>query len=152
MFSEILAWLIGIGCVIGQSVEFVIAHDGQGIAGVDHGPDDLKGFWDLRASVNEVAQKDSLPLGVLVDALVLGVAECREELYKLAGMPVDVSDEVVHDNRLHSPLKGGQGILSRAWFGVAWFSRLYATQSLHNNSADSNTVFTASSCKSGGYP
>ena len=82
--------------MVGQSVEFVIAHDGQGKAGVDHGPDDLKGFSDLRASVNEVAQKDSLPLGVLVDALVLGVAECREELYKLAGMPVDVSDEVVH--------------------------------------------------------
>ena len=110
MFSEILAWLIGIWCVIGQSVEFVIAHDGQGKAGVDHGPDDLKGFSDLRASVNEVAQKDSLPLGVLVDALVLGVAECREEVYKLAGMPVDVSDEVVHGRRLRPPDKGGQGI------------------------------------------
>lgn len=101
MFSEILAWLIGIGCVVGQSVEFVIAHDRQGKAGVDHGPDDLKGFSDLRASVNEVAQKDSLPFGVLVDALVLGVAECPEELYKLAGMPVDVPDEVIHTMRLH---------------------------------------------------
>ena len=29
-------------------------------------------------------------------SLVLGIAECREEFYKLAGMPVDVSDEVVH--------------------------------------------------------
>ena len=113
MFSEILAWLIGIWCVIGQSVEFVIAHDGQGKAGVDHGPNDLKSFSDLRASVNEVAQKDSLPLGVLVDALVPRVAECREEFYKLAGMPVDVSDEVVHGRRLRHLDKGGQGIHSR---------------------------------------
>ena len=113
MFSEILAWLIGIWCVVGQSVEFVIAHDGQGTTRVDHGPDDLKGFSDLRASVNEVAQKDSLPLGVLVDALVLGVAECREELYKLAGMPVDVSDEVVHGRRLRPPDEGGQEIYIR---------------------------------------
>jgi len=113
MFSEILAWLIGIWCVIGQSAEFVIAHDGQGKAGIDHGPNDLKGFSDLRASVNEVAQKNSLPLVVLVDALVLGVAECREEFYKLAGMPVDVSDEVVHGLRLRHLDKGGQGIHSR---------------------------------------
>ena len=110
MFSEILAWLIGIWSVVGKSVEFVIAHDGQGTTRVDHGPDDLKGFSDLRASVNEVAQKDSLPFGVLVDALVLGIAECREEVYKLAGMPVDVSDEVVHGRRLRPPDKGGQGI------------------------------------------
>ena len=109
MFSEILAWLIGIGSVVGQSVEFVIAHDRQGKAGVDHGPDDLKGFSDLRASVNEVAQKDRLPFGVLVDALVLGVAECPEELYKLAGMPVDVSDEVVHTMRLHPLEKVSNG-------------------------------------------
>ena len=113
MSQEILAWLIGIWCVIGQSVEFVIAHDGQGKAGVDHGSDDLKGFSDLRASVNEVAKKDSLPLGVLVDALLLGVAECREEFYKLAGMPVDVSDEVVHGRRLRPLDKGGQEIHSR---------------------------------------
>ena len=113
MFSEILAWLIGIWCVIGQSVEFVIAHDGQGKAGIDHGPDDLKGFSDLRASVDKVAQKNSLPLVVLVDPLVLGVAECREEFYKLAGMPVDVADEVVHGRRLRHLDKGGQGIHSR---------------------------------------
>ena len=31
-------------------------------------------------------------------------------------------------------------------------SQVYAAQSLHINTADSNTVFTASSCKSGGYP
>ena len=138
MFSEILAWLIGIGCVIGQSVEFVIAHDGQGKAGVDHGPNDLKGFSDLRASVDEVAQKDSLPLGVLVDALVLGVAECREEVYKLAGMPVDVSDEVVHGRRLRPPDKGGQEIHIRGlgtkvvpelvfntWAGMCRFGSLF---------------------------
>ena len=138
MFSEILAWLIGIWSVVGQSIEFVIAHDRQGKAGVDHGPDDLKGFSDLRASVNEVAQKDSLPFGVLVDALVLGVAECREELYKLAGMPVDVPDEVVHGRRLRPPDKGGQGIHIRglgtkvvpelvlnAWAGVCRCGSLF---------------------------
>ncbi len=78
MSPEILAWLIGIWSVVGQSIEFVIAHHCESRPGVDHGPDDLKGFSDLRASVNEVAKKDSLPLGVLVDALVLGVAECRK--------------------------------------------------------------------------
>ena len=65
MSPQILAWLIGIWCVVDQSVEFVITHDGQGTTRVDHRPDDLKGFSDLRASVNEVAQKDSLPLGCL---------------------------------------------------------------------------------------
>ena len=95
----------------------MIAHDRQGTTRVDHGPDDLKGFSDLRASVNEVAQKDSLPLGVVVDALVLGVAECREEVYKLAGMPVDVSNEVV---------QGGVNTLHVVWLGLPWSGLVFA--------------------------
>ena len=110
---EVPARFVWIWGVEGKGVEFMIAHHCESRPGVDHRADKLKGFPDLGASVNEVAQKDSLPLGVLVDALVLGIAECREEVYKLAGMPVDVSDEVVHGRRLRPPDEGGQEIYIR---------------------------------------
>ncbi len=88
--------LVGVRGMEGQRIEFVVAHDCQGGASIHHGPDDLEGFPDLGAAVDEVAKKDGLAFGVPVDAIVLGIAQLPEELLESISVAVDVTDEVVH--------------------------------------------------------
>jgi hypothetical protein len=50
----------------------------------------------MGAAVDEVAEKDGLAFGVLVDALVPGVAQLLEESLEGVSVAVDIADQVVH--------------------------------------------------------
>ena len=65
---EVFARFAGVGRVESQGVELVVAHHGEGSAGLHHGPDDLESFPDLGAAIDEVAEEDRLPVGVAIDA------------------------------------------------------------------------------------
>jgi hypothetical protein len=94
---EVAPGLIRVRGVEGQGVEFVVTHDGQGGTGIYHGPDDVEGFPDQRAAVDEVAEKDGLTFWVPVDALVLGITQLPEEPLEGVSVAVCITDEVVHD-------------------------------------------------------
>ena len=66
MGLEVAVWLFWMWGMKSQGVEFVVAHDCKGCPGVDHGPDDLKGFPDLGAAVDEVTEEDRGSLAVAV--------------------------------------------------------------------------------------
>ena len=95
--------LVRVRGVEGQGVEFVVTHDCQGGASIHHGPNELEGLSDLRAPVNEVAKEDSLAFGVLVDALVPGIAQLPEEPLESISVAVDVADEVMHSTNQRKP-------------------------------------------------
>ena len=88
--------LAGVRSMKCQRIEFVVAHDCQGGAGIHHGPDNLEGFPDLGPAVDEVAKKDGLAFRVSVDPLLLGIAESPKEPLEGVSVAVDVTDEVVH--------------------------------------------------------
>ncbi len=112
MRPEMAPGLVRIGSVKSECVKFVVAHDCKGGAGIDHGPDDLERFPDLGAAVNEVAEENSLALGVLVDALVLGIAQLPEEPLEGVSVAVYVADEVVTQELV--PLSDFAGAVSVA--------------------------------------
>jgi hypothetical protein len=93
---EMAPGLVRIGSMEGQGIEFVVAHDSQGGAGIHHRPNELEGLPNMRATVDEVAKKDGLAFWVPVDALVLGIAQLPEEPLEGVSVAVDVTDEVVH--------------------------------------------------------
>ena len=95
--------LVRIRRVEGQCIEFVVTHDRQSRPGIDHRPDDLQCFPNLGSTVDEVAEEDHPSLWVLVDALLLGVAELPQEPLEGVSVAVDVTDEVVHDFSLSNP-------------------------------------------------
>lgn len=79
-----------------ESIEFVVAHDGQSRPGVNHGADYLQRLPDIGAAVDKVTKEDGLAFGMPVDALVFGVAELGEELLQGVSVAVNVADPVVH--------------------------------------------------------
>ena len=95
MGPEMALGLVRVGGMEGQRIEFVVAHDCKGGAGIHHRPDDLEGLPDLRAAVDEVAEKDGLAFWVPVEAFVLGIAQLPEEPLEGVSVTVDVADEVV---------------------------------------------------------
>ena len=100
---------IAVGRIERQSIEFVVAHDGKSRAGVDHWSDDLKRLPDLWPSINEVTQKDRLPVRVTIDTVVSRVPELFQEPLKGVGVAVNVADEVVQMTTLHhGPNKAAQ--------------------------------------------
>jgi hypothetical protein len=100
---EVLTRVRLIGCVVGERVELVIAHHGEGRTAVDHRPDDLERLQDPGAAVDEVAEEDGLTIGVAVDAVPLLVSELLEQPLEGIGMAMDIADEVVH-GRVPKPL------------------------------------------------
>ena len=100
-----LAWGFRILRVVSQSVELVIAHDGQGGPFFGHGSDDLKRLTDLRSSVDEVAEENHLAFGMPVFALGLVVAQGSEQMYQFIGVAVNITDQIVHDGILE-PCQG----------------------------------------------
>jgi hypothetical protein len=58
--AKMVAGRVLVFCVVGQGVEFVVAHDGQGLPFLDHGPDDFKHLPNLRPPVDEIAEENHL--------------------------------------------------------------------------------------------
>jgi hypothetical protein len=96
----------------------VIAHDGQGFAFIDHGPDDFKHLANLRSPVDEVAQEDHFSFGVLVDTLGLPIAESFEKLHQFIGVTVNVPDQVVRPIRFHPQTSPYQLLETLAFKGI----------------------------------
>ena len=60
----VLAFLFRMGCVPGNRVEFVIAHDGLRRAGVEHPAHDADGLKLPRPAVDEIADEDRASIRV----------------------------------------------------------------------------------------
>jgi hypothetical protein len=105
----------------GEGVEFVVAHHGQGRAGIDHTADDRESLSDGGPAVDEVTEKDRLPPWMAVDAVAAGVAEHLEQSHEGARVAVNVADEVVH--RPISPREGQLKTDLTPRSDVSWTSR-----------------------------
>ena len=90
------AVLAGIGRGVGDGVELVVPHHGQGVASVHHGANDLQGLTDLRSAIDEVPEKHDLPVCSLVCSVASGIAQLTKDLLQFRGVAVDVTDQVVH--------------------------------------------------------
>lgn len=85
--------------VIAKRVDFVIAEDAQSLPRIDHPTNDLQGPTNLRATVDVIAQKNSLPtFGVTKGQSYLPVAQFSKKTLQLGGASVDVADDVVADD------------------------------------------------------
>jgi hypothetical protein len=105
MGAEVFARAAGIGRMECQGIEFMVAHDGLGCAGLHHRPDDLQRLANLGSTVDEVAEEDRLAVGVPIDALLAGVPELLEQPFEGGSVAVDVTDEVVHAGVHYSSVK-----------------------------------------------
>jgi hypothetical protein len=101
---EVLAGPFAMGRMEGQGVEFVVAHDRESSARLDHRPDDLERLVDLGAAVDEVAEENGLAVGVPVNAVLPRVAERLQELLESVSVAVDVADQVMHETALDEVL------------------------------------------------
>ena len=88
-------------CVVGDRIEFVVAHDDLGTAPVDHaldGPQDAK---LIVTAIDQVADEDCLTRRMCVGAgrLVDAIVHLAQERIEFLGAAVDVADDVValHD-------------------------------------------------------
>jgi len=82
-------------CVVTQSVELVIAHDGEGGVALHHGADQMERLANLRTAINEVTYENgSTPRVAKCVALAL-VAKLVKEFLQGIGMAVNVADEIV---------------------------------------------------------
>jgi hypothetical protein len=80
-----------------QSVEFMVPHDSQRIAGFDHRLHRFQNLQNLRSAINEIAKEDYFAFRMFIDTLVLPVAKEFKELNQFAGMAVNVADQIVHE-------------------------------------------------------
>ena len=72
----------------------MVATQGHGTPGIDHGPYQLHHPQTIRSAVDVIAHKDHLPLRVLISAGSPFVAELAQQGFQAVGMAVDVADEV----------------------------------------------------------
>lgn len=68
-----------------QSVEFGVAHDGEGVSTLDHRSHDFQHFLNLRSSVNKVAQEYHFAFSVTVS-----VHKVREDLPRCIAVAFDM--------------------------------------------------------------
>lgn len=90
--AQPLTRLRGMGCVVADRIELMVAHDCQGVALFDHGPHDLNHAAVVRPSINEVADEHRLICRMPIDALNLVVAKDRQKLLQLFRLAVNISD------------------------------------------------------------
>ena len=94
--SQECTWLLRTRGDVADRVELVVAHDGMGIPGVDHGAHQIHHLNLIRPAVDQVAQEDRLssrrgdP-----PARAPCISHPAQEGFELAGLPVDVADHVV---------------------------------------------------------
>jgi hypothetical protein len=112
--TKMFAGRIPIRRVVGQGVEFVIPHDGQGVTAFNHRADDFKHSPNLWSPVDEVAEEDHPVVGTPVRTMSVLVAEEFEELHKFISVAVNVADQVVHES-LTSPKAADSLILERVF-------------------------------------
>ena len=81
--------------VIQNGIQFVVAHDGDGVASGLHVSDNLDDGPIVRSAVNEVAQEcRPAALRVPPNAAFFDVAECRERPFKTFQLTMNVGDNV----------------------------------------------------------
>lgn len=93
--AQVGAGVFRVGRRPGQGVELVVAEHGERVALLDHGACDLQGFPLPRTTVDEVADKDHLPLRMAVDALAFDITHALEQAAQLPGLAMDIADDVV---------------------------------------------------------
>ena len=82
-----------------NGVEFVVSQDHEGRALHDHSFDNMEGFPDLGAAIDNVPHKDGLTGTVMVGAALFLVPKLFQELFQDGGVAVDVADDVVELHR-----------------------------------------------------
>lgn len=75
VFSKKCTRLVGMRSGPGYCIQFVVAHDGEGLAVFNHAASDFDGFHLLGAPIHKVAEKNYLALWVLPDLLLYFVAK-----------------------------------------------------------------------------
>ena len=78
-----------------QGIEFVVAHDAQRLAGLDHVVDDVQRLANPRAAVDDVADEHRHARGMAPDASLLVITEPVEQVLKGQSATVHVTDQVV---------------------------------------------------------
>ncbi len=83
-----------------QRVELMVAHDAQGMTGLNHIADDMQRLANTRATVNDVAEENRNTLRVTPDASLQTVAEKLQQVLQGMGAPVHVTDQIVATRRI----------------------------------------------------
>ncbi|MNZ93638.1 hypothetical protein D3C78_1127140 [compost metagenome] len=83
-----------------QGVVFVVAHDTEGLAGLDHVVDDVQRLADTRAAVDDVAEEQRLTPRVAPDATDTLVAEGVEQAFEGQRTAMHVTDDVETSRRI----------------------------------------------------
>ncbi len=80
---------------IAQGVVLVVAHDDAGGAVLHHVAHQVQGLTDSRPSINDIADENGLPAGVLIDPVHLAVAHLVQQSGQCIGATVNITDDVV---------------------------------------------------------
>ena len=96
--SQEILWVLGIGCVPRDGVQFVIAHHGEGSARIDHAAHDVHRADLSWTAIDKVSDEDRLSSRVAPGTGGVAIAKLAEQCLQLVRLPVDVPDDVVTDS------------------------------------------------------
>jgi hypothetical protein len=78
-----------------QRVEFVVAHDAQGLPGLDHVVDDVQRLANARATVDDVADEHGHARWMPPDPALLVITEAVKQVFEGQGASVHVTNQVI---------------------------------------------------------
>ena len=81
--------------MVANGVEFVVSENHEGGSFLYHPPDNMKGFADLGAAINDIANKNRLTGTVVICAAFFPVAHLFEKFFQDGGVTMNVTDDVV---------------------------------------------------------
>jgi len=89
-----------------HGVELVIAHEADGLAGLDHAPDRAHHAHIVRAAINEISQEQRLASGrVAPDAAKGLIAKLAEQPLEWFKVPVHIADQINAASGIESVLR-----------------------------------------------
>ena len=115
-FAQVFTGELRVFGVVRERIEFVVAHHGESMTSLDHGPNNFERLPNLWPPVDEVAEKNHLAFGMSVNPTGVVIAKFVQQLDEFIGMAVNVTDQVVHlmfpfkDTLVRSPLRTEFGI------------------------------------------
>ena len=83
-----------------QRVEFMVAHQAQGLTAAHHVVDNMQRLTNTRAAVNDVTQKHRHPLRVSPDTGEFAIAQTLQQVLKGMSTAMHVTDQIVTARRI----------------------------------------------------
>jgi len=95
VFSQMPRVIVGVRREPGYRIKFMISHDRQCGALINHRANNFQYTPLIRAAVDEVTEKNDLPIRVAMHAVRLPIAEPAQQLDQRLAVTVNITDEVV---------------------------------------------------------